>query len=158
MKELPIVLAPQLLDYYSEFSRFLMAVAEQYWMLPATLKDVWLCAGCHNSVCLFFVSCRPLKAKMSGHDSSIYNLLAGKQSYSFPRMKCLYFVGCKIKVINHTYFYIFIYSTFFFNQGIVCNHLKARSLLSIFKTILRGLGIIPWMHWDFVNYLFLLKP
>lgn len=158
MEELPIVLGPQLLDCYSELSRFLMGAAERYWMLPATLKNVWLCAGCRHSVCLFFVSCRPLKAKMSGHDSNIYNLLAGKQSHSFPRVKCLYFVGCMIKVINHASFNLFIYLTFFFNQGIVCSHLKARSLLSIYKTILRGLGIIPWMRWDFVNDLFLFKP
>lgn len=95
-------------------------------------------------MCLFFVGCRPLKAKMSGHDSNIYNLLAGKQSYSFPGGKCLYFVGCKIEVINHTYFYLFIYLVFPLNCGIVrFSFLKARSSLSVFKAILRGLGISP---------------
>lgn len=82
---------------------------------------------------------------MSGHDSNIYNLLAGKQSYSFPGVKCLHFVGCKIEVINHTYFYLFFYllNIFFKPRHFRFPFLKAKSLLSIFKAIPRGLGIIP---------------
>ena len=69
---------------------------------------------------LFLGGYRPLKVKLSGHESNVYSLLQGKQDYPFPGVECLHCIDCKIRAINHTYIFFF--------REIVGSHFKSQAL------------------------------